>query len=964
VFAFSSEAQVRLNFPRLLSAQELTTTGLAFVNTSNSSVAADLSFYGSNGALLGKSPLSVPAKGQVAKLASEVLPNVTTSTWIQVSSSSSELQGFEVVGDFARLVDIAGPASESTQLAVIRFSKEDVISIANPGSQAATAQLTLNAVNGSVLTTKSVPLASFQAASFRLGDLSNDDNIALVSITSNVAVSASLTTRVAGGDDIGVTNAAPSANAPTTFFFPFTPSGPQGTSNWKTFLGIANVASTSQTVSITLNPDGGSPVTIQRNLSSGASVGDTVANLFSLSANAFTGGWIRVSGTAGLAGVAAYQDSANGPFATVPSQSSGSTRFLFGHIAVLSGWYTGIALLNNTTTAATVEVYAIDSNGQLIGAAASFSLPANSRRTFLISDLVPDLLQRATDGGWVFVRTTNNVPILGFELFGHGIFPILANVQGFTLPSTSFFTPPAGGTLPSRVTIDRVSFTDVLGNSATRFQPLDPIVYVASITNPSGAKVSGEFSFTVADPRNQFLLSAKIPVSLTPGAVDLGYLGFIPSNALTGSYLVTAGLAIGGQVVTQTAFFEVSGGSNTPSVGFDAFSTSPSGTFQIAFRPGETVRFILQTANFTAQSASAAINYTLTGPGGLKAASGTLTFTMPAGISAQTVDIAIPSNAPQGLFALSSALTVSGSTSTKSSAISVVPKSTVEAITVENAFVADSAGVPRGGFTAGSNIILSMARHSTFPASTPATIRYTVTAPDGSSVFDQPLAINVSSGISTGSIPFTLSSTAPPGNYTFQATITYADNGGSTRTPALNTTFTVGATPPVLKETITAIRPNVRDYNLVTRTSYSPGEPIVFYRAVYSTFTTPVSGTVRYLVKDPLAVTVLDSTVNTTFSPGMNVSGIVVTTSQNIGQGTYTLAIEATAQGLSSNNSTTFGILGGAAPPLSVVVQPDDKNAIFANYISNEFPATTPGTFVNDGFEAIENARNGIRRSQ
>ena len=387
-FGLSSEAQSRLNFPRVLSAQELSTTGLAFVNTSPFATAATFNFYGSDGTLAGQSQVVVPPKGQVAKLASEILSTVKTSTWIQVSSSNPELQGFELSGDFSSLVDGAGPAPEGTQLSLIDFSREDILHIVNPNSLTATVQLTLNAANGDVLTTRTVSLSPFQPMQFRLGDLNNDDNIDLVSISSNIAISASLTTKLAGGADVGVTNATPTPTGPSELLFPFTPSGPQGSSNWKTLLGIANVGTAAQTVSITFNPDGGEGVTIQRNLSPKATVGDSVANLFSLPSTGFSAGWIRVRGSGPLAGVAAYQDSANGSLAVVPSQSSGATRFLFGHIASLSPWYTGIALLNTTTTNANVEVYALEGNGDLVGSA-SFTLGANTRRTALLSEFAP-----------------------------------------------------------------------------------------------------------------------------------------------------------------------------------------------------------------------------------------------------------------------------------------------------------------------------------------------------------------------------------------------------------------------------------------------------------------------------------------------------------------------------------------------------------------------------------------------
>jgi len=89
-FALSGYGQSRLNFPRVLSAQELSTTGFAFVNTSPSTVVATLSFYGNDGVLAGQAPLTVPAKGQVAKLASEIASNVNRSAWVQVSSPHTD----------------------------------------------------------------------------------------------------------------------------------------------------------------------------------------------------------------------------------------------------------------------------------------------------------------------------------------------------------------------------------------------------------------------------------------------------------------------------------------------------------------------------------------------------------------------------------------------------------------------------------------------------------------------------------------------------------------------------------------------------------------------------------------------------------------------------------------------------------------------------------------------------------
>ena len=947
LFACSAEAQSRLNFPRVLSAGELATTGIALVNTSSASVVATFNFYGLDGILVGQAPLTVPAKGQVAKLAKEILSSVTVSTWIQISSSSSELQGFELVGDFSTVVDGAGPAAEGTNLALIDFSREDTVHIVNANSQPANVQITLNNAAGVVLGATSVQLAAFQPASVRLGDVNDDDNIDLVSITANVAISASLTTKLPGGADIGVTNAVPASGAPSELFLPFVPNGPQGGSNWNTLLGVANLAAASQTVSLTLTPEAGSPVTIQRNLAPGGSVGDSVQKLFSLSASAFTTAWIRITGTGPLSAAAAYQDSANGSLAIVPSQSSGATRFYFGHIASLPPWYTGIALLNTSSTAANVEVFAIDGLGQLIGSQASFSLATGARRTALLSELIPQVLQRQTDGGFVFIRTSNNVPLLGFELFGHSVFPILANVQGFALPSASAFTPPGGGTSGSSVNLDQVTFSDGT-NSKTQFAPRDTIVYVAAVTNSTGAAASTQITFSVKDPNGRTMLTTSTSAALPAGSGSIRFSSSIPSNALTGKYAVTGSLAYQGATTSKSANFDVGGGSSTPTAGQEnPFSASTSDLLQVAFRPGDTIRFVLQTASFLEQEISAVVNYQLTGPGALNAASGSVSFSVPTGLATKAVDVVVPASAPFGLYAFASTFTAGGASATKGTVITVVPKSSSESIDIDTVFITDADGVPKAGLSPGGTANVFMSRVSSFPLPVPATARYLVTGPNSSTVLDQSTVVSLSSGPSTGSATITLPASSAKGTYIFQPTLTYLDNGNAAKTSTLSTTFNVDTNVPTLTPAVNARPGLVMDINLVTRTAFSPGESLLLFRRALSTFPAPLAGTVRYQITG-LGSTLLDSTFNVTFTPGMNTSFIPVTTSIGIPARTYTFTMTATAQGQTSTTSTTFTISGGSAPPLNFgLTSQDEKPGPTQEYPVQLLIPDTPADFID-----------------
>jgi hypothetical protein len=926
-FVVSAEAQSRLVFPRVLSIQELATTGFALVNTSPGSADATFTFYSAAGQLVTTKVLTVPGKGQIAKLGSEIVSGASSGGWVLVTSSGSELQGFELIGDFATVVDGAGPTPESTQLAVIAFSNADVLNLVSTSSQPGTAQITVNSASGAVLGTRSVPLTPFQATALRLSDLNSDNGVDLVSLSADVNIAASVTTKLPNGRDVAVTNATNPATASSTFYFPFAPNGPQGSSNWKTLIAISNVSSTAQTVSMTFTPDNGAPTTFQTSIAPRATATDSVASLFRLP-NTYTPGWIQVTGSAGLLGVAAYQDSANGSLATVPSQSAGATRFLFGHIASLPPWYTGLALLNTTTSLAQVELSAVDPSGQLIGAPASFFVQPNSRVTAVLSEFAPQVLQRISDGGFVFLRSLNDVPLLGFELFGHATAPILANVQGFALPGVSSYTPPAGNAGPLGITVTGLSFTDGTSNK-TQFQPRDTIVHLVTINNTNAETVPAQVGFQVTDPRGQAMVSFVIPASLTPGASSAFVTGFIPSNALTGQYSVTVAVSARGQIVSRTAQFNVTNGTANPNVTQETPSAGSTGNVaQFAFRPGDTARFLILTSNFTNQPAQAAFNYSLTGPGALNAGSGSVTITVPTGLTSRSIDVPIPASAPIGLYAFSSAMVMGATTATKGTVITVAPASKTESADLDLVFVSDSDKIPRAGFTPGSTILLNTSRLSSFATTQPATIRYTVTDANSATVFDQPVSVSLLSGRTTGTVTVT-SGPTPPGVYTFRGTLSYLDNSNQAQTASLSTSFTLANTPPSASPEISARAPYVADINFVARTAFSPGETLVLVRTVYSTYPTPVTGTVRYLLTAPASgSTFIDSTVNVTFNPGVNTSFIAVTSSATVPRDTYNFTVTAAAQGQTSTSSpTSFVFAGPTAPSTTFSLTSQDRSS-------------------------------------
>jgi len=120
------------------------------------------------------------------------------------------------------------------------------------------------------------------------------------------------------------------------------------------------------------------------------------------------------------------------------------TNLLFLQVADLPPWSTGLSLLNASNTPANVEVFAIYPDGGLIGgpataSTATFTLNPGAKIAKLLG---PELVGTSVNGGFVFVRTTNNVPLYGLELFFARSGSFLANVAaGSVMPSISF-TPP------------------------------------------------------------------------------------------------------------------------------------------------------------------------------------------------------------------------------------------------------------------------------------------------------------------------------------------------------------------------------------------------------------------------------------------------------------------------------------------------------------------------------------------
>ena len=490
-------SQSTLNFPKFFSAAELPNSGFAIVNPGSTNASVTFTLYGANGSVVATGTQSYGPGTQLARSGDQVFNNqLGTGGWIQATSSVTGLQGFWLNYDGAlTYLDGAEAATSAINQVVPLVAGSTDINIANPNTTATTVSIELRGIDGSQLVpavSQNIPANGvFHSDAFTLFSVidptikSNARYVRIVSgSSSSLAATAVVKNYLVPVED-AVVNGVDESSLATQLNVPHVVSGPLGGPNYTTVLGVTNLTGTAQTVTITFyncgNPTFGSTVSVpactpstpvQIQLAGRGSMSDTVQHLFNVPSGTFVDGWIQVTGTQPLAGFAAYADLAGGAFTIVPAKATGSTNLMFAHIANLPPWNTGIAVLNPTTTPANVKVYAMTPAGTLIGGAstdpatATLTIAPGGKTALGLSQLIPEAgVQSAshpTDGGFVFIQSTNNVPVFAIELFYNNSVTILSNVASGSLASGITYNAP---TPAQPLTISSVSPTSVARGS-------------------------------------------------------------------------------------------------------------------------------------------------------------------------------------------------------------------------------------------------------------------------------------------------------------------------------------------------------------------------------------------------------------------------------------------------------------------------------------------------------------------
>jgi hypothetical protein len=440
-------AQSVLDFPRAIQPAELSTTGFALVNPGSTAAEVIFTLYKTDGSVEKVSTQPIPARGQLAKNGAELFPGADAAGWVQATSSTSGLQGFWVGGDFTSFTDGAAAASSSDELVLPLVSPQSEIHIANTGAEDVTVLIETYGDEGFELAIPYPqhikPKGFFRA---ELSTLVRPPNLGVVRYVRlrclNPFAALVIARNLAGamsGSSWAVVNAVPALPATMELNFPQVVDGSMGGANYQSIIGVTNLGSTANDVSITFTTESGTSLPpIQRTLPPSGALRETARALLGLP-DGPQNGWVRIEGTLPITGFVSYADVSAGGVAVVPAQQRPQTELLFAHIADLSPWLTGVALLNADSRDAVVNVFALSTDGSLIGRA-NLTLPAGTKVAKLLSELVPQTQSRARDGGFVYVRS--NVPLYGLELFFTRDLKILSNVAAGLIVPEITYTPP------------------------------------------------------------------------------------------------------------------------------------------------------------------------------------------------------------------------------------------------------------------------------------------------------------------------------------------------------------------------------------------------------------------------------------------------------------------------------------------------------------------------------------------
>jgi hypothetical protein len=249
----------------------------------------------------------------------------------------------------------------------------------------------------------------------------------------------------------------------------------------------------------------------------------------------------------------------------------------------------------------------------------------------------------------------------------------------------------------------------------------------------------------------------------------------------------------------------------------------------------------------------------------------------------------------------------------------------------------DTAGVEKTSFTQGDPVILKAERSNALAFQVTAQSRYVVRGPSGT-IFDSFGSSTAPSGNHTRTIGLTIQTTAPPGTYTFEGTVSY--NGASV---TKSSTFTVVALPKGSPD-VEVTRAFTINESGAEATTFATNQPIGFVMERNNRLTTQVTVQARYRAIGPSQYSLFDQTVSSAAPPGPHFRFLDTTIPSTAPNGTYTFEGSVTYNGVTSTKSSTFTVTGGAGFGISDI----GRERIILSEVSERLHAFVDGADLHE----------------
>ncbi len=429
-------------FPRLVSNRK-DFTGMALVNDSSEATEVVYTAFNNIGRAISGPRVTNPktlqlnAHEQKARLESEIF-NLTFGSqeltgWVDVTVPSSNTTGFYLFGDYAGNyldgADVQTTVLNDFILPQIyqKAGSYTEINLVNPASTPATVTLDVFDAGGVKKDTRTIRIAAGGRYFGNVGmifDLSSYTAAYIRGRSTQGVVPFEVfgdSRSIAGLNGLDTTAAA------AQLYVAQLASG----SGLFTELTLVNPGSGAVTVEVKAHANGGELIpsaaspSVSRTIPAGGHLRLLAKETFGLP-DALVDGYIEATVKSGgaIVGNVTFGTLDGRALASLPIQSTGKRSITLSHVAQGSGYFTGVTMLNTTSTTMTLIVTVYDSAGKLVGTPTPVTLASKQKIAKLISELVPAVQIQA--GGHIKIVAPDN--IFCFELFGAGDLNFLAAV--------------------------------------------------------------------------------------------------------------------------------------------------------------------------------------------------------------------------------------------------------------------------------------------------------------------------------------------------------------------------------------------------------------------------------------------------------------------------------------------------------------------------------------------------------